>query len=57
MQVGGKAGMQTMEAAVMDLVGKNIITSDEARKRVPELAHLFDRQAAMGAPGQHGVAR
>ncbi len=57
MQVGGKAGMQTMEAAVMDLVGKNIITSDEARKRVPELAHLFDRQAAMGASGQHGVAR
>ncbi len=57
MQVGGKAGMQTMEAAVMELVGKNIVTADEARKRVPELAHLFDRQPMMGASGTQGVAR
>jgi twitching motility protein PilT len=55
MQVGGKAGMQTMEAAVMDLVGKNIVAADEAKKRVPELAHIFDRQPAMG--GHQGVAR
>jgi twitching motility protein PilT len=43
MQVGARAGMQTMEAAVMELVGKGIVTPEEARKRVPELAHLFDK--------------
>jgi twitching motility protein PilT len=49
MQVGAKAGMQTMEAAVMDLVSKGIVTAEEARARVPELAHLFDRMPAVKA--------
>src|SRR6267142_6058203 len=31
MQVGGKAGMQTMEAALMDLIGRGVITLDEVR--------------------------
>ncbi|HUQ04558.1 MAG TPA: type IV pilus twitching motility protein PilT [Kofleriaceae bacterium] len=45
MQVGAKAGMVTMEAAVMDLVNKGVVTVDEAKKRVPDLAHLFDKPA------------
>jgi twitching motility protein PilT len=53
MQVGGKAGMVTMEAAVMDLVHRGVVTSDEARKRVPELAHLFEKHQ----PVARGVAR
>src|SRR5205085_2523338 len=36
MQVGGKVGMQTMEAALMDVVGKGIITMDEVRARMPD---------------------
>ena len=50
------AGMVTMEAAVMDLVTRGIVTADEAKKRVPELAHIFDKHAAMAAPAR-GVAR
>jgi len=53
MQVGAKAGMVTMEAAVMDLVNRGVVTADEARKRVPELAHLFDKHQ----PVARGVAR
>jgi len=56
MQVGARAGMVTMEAAVMDLVAKGIVTADEAKKRVPELAHLFDRPAPAMVPAR-GVAR
>jgi len=43
MQVGAKAGMQTMEAAVMELVGKGIVSVEEAKRRVPDLAHVLDR--------------
>jgi len=51
MQVGAKAGMQTMEAAVMDLVGRGVISAEEARKRVPDLAHLFnDAPTVRGTP-------
>ena len=46
MQVGGKVGMQTMEAAVMELIAKNVVTLDEARKRMPDLMAGIDRQAA-----------
>jgi twitching motility protein PilT len=53
MQVGGKAGMQTMEAAVMDLIQRGVITADEARKRVPELAHALDKNIGpAGAPAR-----
>jgi twitching motility protein PilT len=45
MQVGGKVGMQTMEAAVMDLINKGIVTADEARKRMPDLMAAIERQA------------
>ena len=45
MQVGGKVGMQTMEAAVMDLISKGIVTADEARKRMPDLMAAIERQA------------
>ena len=55
MQVGAKAGMQTMEAAVMDLVTRGVVTVDEARKRVPELEHVLDK-LPMSAPA-HAVAR
>jgi len=37
MQVGGKFGMQTMEAAVMDHVSNGRVTLEEARKRMPDL--------------------
>ena len=55
MQVGGRAGMQTMEAAVMDLVGKGLVSIDEAKRRVPELAHVLDKMspASSAAPGGH----
>ncbi len=56
MQVGGRSGMVTMEAAVMELVTKGLVTVEEAKKRVPELAHLFDKQTPM-APPARGVAR
>jgi twitching motility protein PilT len=45
MQVGGKAGMQTMETAVMDLVGKGLVTMDEVRTRMPDLAVTLERSA------------
>jgi twitching motility protein PilT len=48
MQVGGKAGMQTMEAALMDLVGRGIVTMDEVRKRMPDTAAAMDRGHAAG---------
>jgi twitching motility protein PilT len=38
MQVGAKAGMVTMEAALMDLVGKGLVSPDDVRGRVPETA-------------------
>ena len=47
MQVGGKAGMQTMEAALMDLVARGVITMDEVRKRMPDVAAQMDRSAAV----------
>ena len=48
MQVGGKFGMQTMEAAVMELVNSGQITIDEARRRLPDLAGTDERVQAVG---------
>ncbi|MBA3393290.1 MAG: type IV pilus twitching motility protein PilT [Deltaproteobacteria bacterium] len=45
MQVGGKAGMVTMEAALMDLIGKGTVTLEEVRKRMPDVAAVLDRHA------------
>ena len=46
MQVGGKVGMQTMEAAVLQLVKRGIVTLDEVRTRMPDTAAVIERQAA-----------
>jgi len=45
MQVGGKVGMQTMEAAVMDLIHKKLVTVEDARARMPDLMATIERQA------------
>jgi twitching motility protein PilT len=46
MQVGGKVGMQTMEAAVQQLVTRGVVTIDEVRTRMPDTAAMLERQAA-----------
>jgi Tfp pilus assembly pilus retraction ATPase PilT len=46
MQVGGKAGMQTMEAALADLVKRGIVTADEAYHRMPSSEVLQQLAAA-----------
>jgi twitching motility protein PilT len=43
MQVSGKVGMQTMEAAVMDLLQRGVVTMDEVRTRMPDLAVGLER--------------
>ena len=46
MQVGGKVGMQTMEAAVMDLISKRVVSIEDARSRMPDLMALVEAKAA-----------
>jgi twitching motility protein PilT len=46
MQVGGKVGMQTMEAAVMDLINKRVVSIEDARSRMPDLMALVEAKAA-----------
>jgi twitching motility protein PilT len=43
-QVGGRVGMQTMEAAVLALVNRGVVTIDEVRTRMPDLAAAIERQ-------------
>jgi twitching motility protein PilT len=43
MQVSGKAGMQTMEAAVTELIAKGTVTVEEVRSRMPEVAAVLER--------------
>jgi MarR-like DNA-binding transcriptional regulator SgrR of sgrS sRNA len=38
-----------MEQAVIDLVHKGLVTIDEAKARVPDLAHALDRMTAAPA--------
>jgi twitching motility protein PilT len=45
MQVGAKSGMVTMEAALMDLVGKGLVSPDEVRGKVSEPAADQQRPA------------
>jgi twitching motility protein PilT len=45
MQVGTKVGMQTMEAAVLQLVSRGVVTLDEVRIRMPDTAAILERQA------------
>jgi twitching motility protein PilT len=47
MQVGGRVGMQTMTAAVSELVARNIVSADEVRKRMPDL-ETPDQRVAQG---------
>jgi twitching motility protein PilT len=47
MQVSGKAGMQTMEAAVMDLLNRGVVTADEVRTRMPDLAAGLERHVVV----------
>jgi twitching motility protein PilT len=48
MQVGARAGMVTMEAALMDLVAKGLVSPDDVRGRIPE---SDPQQAARAAQG------
>src|SRR5690349_1066492 len=47
MQVSGKVGMQTMEHAVMDLLNRGVVTQDEVRARMPDLAAGLERQVVV----------
>jgi twitching motility protein PilT len=40
MQVAGKHGMQTLEAAMLDLVSKRLVTVEDARERLPNCEAL-----------------
>lgn len=46
MQVGARAGMQTMEAAVLDLIKKGLVTMEEARDRMPDLMAALEQRTA-----------
>jgi twitching motility protein PilT len=48
-QTGGEQGMQTMDAALVDLVQRNRITIEAARRRASVLAE-FERLLADGKP-------
>jgi twitching motility protein PilT len=45
MQVGSKVGMQTMEAAVLQLLRRGVVTMEEVRIRMPDTAATIERQA------------
>ncbi len=45
MQVGGKVGMVTMEAAVMDLINKRQVSIEDARSRMPDLMAAIEQRA------------
>jgi len=53
MQVAGKSGMQTMEAALVSLVTRGVIDLAEARTRMPgsEMLSMLQKTAAAGASG------
>jgi len=46
MQVGGKVGMVTMEAAVMELITKKQLSLEDARARMPDLMAAMEQRAA-----------
>ena len=46
MQVGARAGMQTMEAAVLDLIKRGLVTIEEARDRMPDLMAAAEQRTA-----------
>jgi twitching motility protein PilT len=44
MQVGGKVGMQTMDAAVAQLLSRGVVTLAEVQTRMPDTAAAIERQ-------------
>ncbi|MCA1719278.1 MAG: type IV pilus twitching motility protein PilT [Actinobacteria bacterium] len=59
MQTGGKFGMQTMDAALVELVREGEISREEAEKRssnVDELKRLMDGDGTTARSGQSGYA-
>jgi twitching motility protein PilT len=40
LQVGSKHGMQTMEAALLDLVSRRVVSAEDARERMPTSEQL-----------------
>jgi twitching motility protein PilT len=54
MQVGARVGMQTMEAALLDLVTRGVLTVDEARRRMPSSEALSALER--GAPALSTVS-
>ena len=58
MQTGGKFGMQTMDAALVDLVRRNVISREEAEKRAsnPEELGRLAGGSSVGANGRGGYA-
>jgi twitching motility protein PilT len=55
MQVAGKTGMQTMEAALVNLVSKGAVELSEARARMPGSEALAALQRALPAAGGAGA--
>jgi len=53
MQVAGKSGMQTMEAALVGLVTRGVVELAEARSRMPgsEMLNMLQKTAAAGTGG------
>jgi hypothetical protein len=51
MQVAGKSGMQTMEAALVGLVTRGVVDLAEARARLPssEMLNMLQKTALPGA--------
>jgi twitching motility protein PilT len=47
MQVGAKVGMQTMDAAVAQLLSRGVVTLDEVRTRMPDTAAALERQGGV----------
>jgi twitching motility protein PilT len=56
MQVAGKSGMQTMEAALVGLVTRGVVDLAEARARMPssEMLNMLQKTAAGAGPGTGG---
>jgi twitching motility protein PilT len=54
MQVGGKVGMQTMEAALCDLVTRGVVTHHEAKLRMPSSEALA---SLLQPPGEREASR
>jgi twitching motility protein PilT len=50
MQVGAKQGMQTLEAAMVELVQRRVVTIEDARERLPRSEALGAVATQLSAP-------